>query len=163
MNPKYEQQLGAEIDQALKSLPDLPAPETLRARVMSAVTRRARLPWYRQSWEFWPAPLRYAALAVLLGSFGGLCFGSWQLTRAAGVQLAYQEVAQLFSGPMAVVNALLSVLNGLLLAVKHIHPAILLGCAAALGLAWALFVGLGTACVRLALADTRHRIETRNL
>ena len=157
MNPNYEKQLEAGIDRTLKSLPELQAPETLSARVMAAVARRTRLPWYRQSWELWPAPLRYAALAVMLGSFGGLCFASWQLTRAAGMQLALQEVAQPFSGVIAVVNAFLSVLNGLVVAVKRIHPAILLGCTAAFGFAWALFLGLGTACVKLALAGRQPR------
>lgn len=152
MNSDYEKNLEAEIDAALKGLPELRAPETLATRVMAAVTRRSVQPWYRQSWQFWPAPLRYVALALLLGSFAGLCFASWQLTRAAGTQLALQEVAQVLSPVIALWNALLAVLSGLLVALKHIHPAILFGCLAAFALAWACCVGLGTACVRLALA-----------
>lgn len=157
MNPDYEKRLEAEIDEVLKGLPELRAPEGLSSRVMAALARHTAQPWYRQPWELWPPALRFAALAVLLGSFGALCFAGWQLTRAAGVQLAIQEVAQPFSGVIALVNAFLSVLNGLVLAVKRIHPAILLGCVAALGFAWALFVGLGTACVKLALAGRQPR------
>ncbi len=152
MNPDYEKRLQTEIDEALKALPDLPAPKTLSLRVMAAVTGRAIQPWYRQSWAMWPPRLRYAALGILLGSFGALCVASWELARAAGVQLALQEVAQLFSGVIAFCGALLAVLNGLLLAAKHIHPAILAGSIGAFACAWVLFVGLGTACAKLAFA-----------
>ena len=152
MNPDYEKRLETEIDAALKALPELHAPETLSLRVMAAVGRRAVQPWYRQSWAMWPPRLRFAVLAILLGSFGALCFASWQLARAAGVQLALQEVAHAFSGVIAFCSALLAVLNGLLLAVKYIHPAILAGSIGAFACAWALFVGLGTACAKLAFA-----------
>ncbi len=152
MNEHDQKILEAEIDHALKSLPELSAPSSLLPRVMTSVARRARLPWYRQSWEFWPAPLRYAALLVLLGCFGALCFASWQLTRAAGVQLALQEVAQSFGGVLAVVKALGLVLNGLVLALKHVNTIVLFSCLAAFALAWTLFLGLGSACVKLALA-----------
>jgi len=152
MNAEYEKRLEAEIDGALKGLPHLRAPETLAGRVMESLARRAARPWYRQPLEMWPAALRYAAVAILLGSFGGLCLASWELTRAAGVRLAFQEVAQLFSGVFALCSAVVTVLNGLVLAVKTIHPAILVGCAAGLVLVWGLFVALGTACVKLAWA-----------
>lgn len=152
MNTSYEDRLEAEIDEALKGLPQLRAPEALSGRVMAAIARRAALPWYRQSWEMWPAVWRNVAVAVLLCSFGGLCFASWELTRAAGVQLALQELARAFSGVFALCGALATVLNGLVVAFKHIPPIILVGCAGVLALVWALFVGLGTACVKLAWA-----------
>ena len=152
MNPDYEKRLETEIDEALKGLPDLRAPAALSSRVMATLARRSFRPWYRQSWAMWPPALRYSALGILLASFGALCFASWELTRAAGVQLALQEVSQLFSGAIAFCSALLAVLNGLLLAAKHVHPAILVGSIAAFASAWALFVGLGTACAKLAFA-----------
>lgn len=152
MNPDYEKLLETEIDQALKGLPDLQAPETLARRVMATVARRTARAWYRQPWEVWPSPLRSVAVAILVGSFGGLCFASWALTRAAGVQLAVQEVAQAFSGVFALCNAFAAVLNGLVVALKQIHPLILFGCVSAFALAWALCLGLGTACVKLAWA-----------
>jgi hypothetical protein len=152
MNPDYEKHLEAEIDQALKGLPDLEAPETLTRRVMMTLARRTARAWYRQPWEFWPSPLRTLAVAILVSSFGGLCFASWMLMRASGVQLAVQEVAQAFSGVFALCNAFAAVLNGLVVALKQVHPAILFGCASAFALAWALCLGLGTVCVKLAWA-----------
>ncbi len=152
MNPDYEKHLEREIDEALKALPELSAPKALSSRVLSAIARGTAEPWYRRSWEYWPAELRYGALAVLVVCFGAFCFASWQLTRAAGVRLAVQEVGQLFSGVFAFSGALLTVLNGLVLALKHVHPAILLGSVTAFAAAWALAVGLGTACAKLALA-----------
>ncbi len=152
MNPDYEKELELEVDQALRSLPELPAPRTLAPRILAAIRARTAQPWYRQGWQFWPAPLRYAALSLLLGSFGGLCFASWQLTRAAGVQLAWQEVSRTLAGVFALGNALLVVLNGLVLMLKQLNSAILLGCVAGLALAWGICLALGTACVKLAMA-----------
>lgn len=152
MNSEYEKRLEKEIGEVLKGLPELRAPETFPSRVMAVVARRPLQPWYRQSWAMWPARLRYATLLFLLGSFGALCLASWQLARAAGVQLAVQEVAQLFSSAFAFCGALLTVLNGLLLAAKHVHPAILAGGIGAFACTWALFVGLSTACAKLAFA-----------
>ncbi len=152
MNADYEKNLEAEIDGVLKDLPEVQAPSTLARRVMAAVRAREARPWYRQSWELWPAPLRYAALGVMIGSFAAFCFASWQLTRAAGTAEAWREVAQTFSGVGALLNALTAVLNGLVLACKHVNSFVLFGCLAFLTLAWGLCVGLGTACVRLALA-----------
>ncbi|HEY5914753.1 MAG TPA: hypothetical protein VJA21_29535, partial [Verrucomicrobiae bacterium] len=57
-----------------------------------------------------------------------------------------------FSGVSVLYNAFVAVLNGLVIALRHVNPGILIGCLAVFALAWALFVGLGTACVKLALA-----------
>ncbi len=54
MNPEYEKQLEVDIDQHLRELPELRAPEGLILRVMQELARRAALPWYQQSWERWP-------------------------------------------------------------------------------------------------------------
>ena len=153
MNLDYERQLELEIDRTLKGLPELEAPRTLSARVAAAIAQRAAVPWYRQSWQVWPAGWRVAALVLLLGSFGGLCVASWQLTRAAGFSNAVQEVTQLFSGVSAIWNALNALAGALLLVLKHLGTGFLIAICLAAGLGYAMCLGLGTAFVRLAFAQ----------
>src|SRR5213075_540057 len=98
MNPEYEKNLEAQIDRALKELPDLVAPSRLLPRVLETIARRHSLPWYRQPWQMWPAAVRVATMIFLLASCGALCAACWQLTRAAGFSAASQELAQSFSG-----------------------------------------------------------------
>jgi len=152
MTPQYEKDLEQQIDQALKRLPDLPAPPHLLPRVMEALARRQVLPWYRQPWQMWPVAFRVCALAFLLASCGGLCFACWQLTRAAGFSAAAQELAQTFSGVTALWNAVNVLLGAVLLVAKHLGTGFIVACGVALAFGYAICVGLGTACVRLAYA-----------
>lgn len=152
MNSQQERELELEIDRELKSLPELAAPNALSRRVMLAIEQRRALPWYAQPWQNWPMPLRFAALSLLSIMFGGLCLASWQLTKAAGVSAAMQEVGGLFSGLTTVWNTINVLLGAVVVVVKHLGTGFMIGCALIAGLGYALFVGLGTACVRLAMA-----------
>ena len=106
---------------------------------------------YRQPWPAWPVLLRAGALAVLLASFGGLCFACFQLTRAAGFANALQEIAQTFSSG-SVWNVLSALIGAFALTIKHLGTWFIAGCCCAGALGYAICVGLGTACVRLAYA-----------
>jgi predicted lysophospholipase L1 biosynthesis ABC-type transport system permease subunit len=152
-----QQRLEVEIDRELKRLPELVAPQKLAHRVMAAIAQRRALPWYRQPWQVWPAPLRIGALVFLLGSFGGLCFASWELTRAAGFTAAMQEVGQLFSWVTAIWSALNALALAAVLIVKHLGTGFMAAIAAAMAFGYAICLGLGTAVVRLALAQRNHR------
>lgn len=61
MNP---QEFEQAIHQALRSLPDRKAPVSLELRVLAEIQRRAALPWWRRSWTYWPAPIRWLFLVV---------------------------------------------------------------------------------------------------
>jgi hypothetical protein len=152
MNSDYEKRLEAEIDRELRALPELQAPASLMVRVRSAIAQRTAVPWYRQSWQMWPMVWRVAAMAVLLASFGGLCFASWQLTRAAGFSLAMQEVGHVFSGLTAIWTALNALAGAGLVVMKHLGTGFIIATCAAVVFGYAICVGLGTAVVRLAFA-----------
>jgi len=94
MNSDYHKMLESEIDRELKALPELEAPASLSRRVLDSILQRHALPWYQQSWQHWPMPLRWAAISFLSLLFGALCVASWQLTRAAGISAALQEVGE---------------------------------------------------------------------
>ena len=68
MNPSDEQKLATLIHRTLRDLPPRPAPHTLEARVQAELDRRAALPWWRQSYAYWPLAARCGFLAVSGGA-----------------------------------------------------------------------------------------------
>jgi hypothetical protein len=154
MNRDYQERLRAEVDAVLKRLPDRTAPRTLRPRIMAAIGRRAALPWYRQSWQMWPAAARIASLAILLSLFGGLCLAGWKLPQADAYASTHALLGQWLSEAGALWNVL-SVLFTAGSAMVRVLPAgIMAGCLISLGLGYGLCIGLGVAWMRLTLA--RH-------
>ncbi len=152
MNSEYERDLELEIDRELKQLPELQAPSALSRRVMLALEHRSALRWYNQPWQNWPMVLRVSALALLSIMLGGLCVASWQLTRAAGIAAAAQEVGGLFSGLATVWNIINVLLGAVVIVVRHLGAGFMIACALIAALGYALCIGLGTAYVRLAFA-----------
>jgi len=152
MNSEYEQNLETRVDRVLNELPELSAPSTLMPRVLAVIARRRALPWYRQPWPAWPMALRVATMIFLLASFGGLCVASFELTRAAGFTNAMQEIGHTFSGLSSVWNVLAALASAVVLVLKHLGTVFIIGCCMAAALGYAVCVGLGTACVRLAYA-----------
>lgn len=152
MNPEYEKRLEAAIDRELKGLPELAAPSALQQRVMTAIRQGAAAPWYRRSWQYWPASLQWGSLAFLLTSFGALIFAGWDLSRAADVAAIRAEFGGFFTGVSAVWSILHALLAAVVLVAKHLGTWFMVGCGLALALGYAIAVGLGTACVRLAYA-----------
>ena len=152
MNSPYEERLAAEIDEQLKGLPELQAPATLIQRVSAAIEQRRNSPWYRQPWQAWPAPLRAAALVMLAAFFATLCLGVWKLPETESYVAATRHLAGWLSVLTTLCNALNALIGTLAQALQRLGQGLLLGCLAAVALAWALCLGLGTACLRLALA-----------
>lgn len=68
MNPEETERL---VHSALRSLPNRRAPATLEARVLAALEMRARIPWWHQSWSYWPQWVR-AVFLVFCGSLAGV-------------------------------------------------------------------------------------------
>jgi len=147
---EYERRLEETVDRELKALPELSAPGHLISRVMAAIAARANLPWYRQSWQAWPVGLRTAALVALLAFFGGLCFGTWEVWQGATVAVAIQKVGGLFAGVGAILKAASLLLSSVLLLIKQLGAGIIIGLLVAVGLGYAMCVGLGTVYWRLA-------------
>ena len=147
-----QRQLERQMSRMLKRLPDLEAPATLMPRVLQAIAQRRLVPWYRTPWQNWPTPLRLCCLLVLISAFGGLCLASWQLTRAAGTAEVMRELGHTFAGVTVVYNVLNALLGAMVLVAKQLGTAFIFGCLAALGVGYALCVGLGTIYVRVALS-----------
>lgn len=152
MNAEYDKRLEAEISRELKALPELAAPGTLVNRVMAALEQRATVPWYHRSWQTWPAALQTASLIVLLALFGGLCLAGWELSQAKALTQALHRAGEWVSRLNLIGNTLNVLGSAALLAVKKLGTGVIVACLAAVGLGYALCVGLGTVYFRLAFA-----------
>lgn len=149
MNRDYENKLEAAIDRELKSLPALQAPGSLMSRVMAAIEQRARLPWYRRSWQSWPLSLQAASFALLAAIFGGLCFGGASLDPAQNLGGVQHTLAGWFAPVASILHTVNVVLSSLAVAVKQLGSAFMIACVAALAIGYGLCVGLGTVWYRV--------------
>lgn len=133
-------------------LGELSAPPALAGRVLRAISQRNVVPWYRSAWQSWPLGLQSAALVILLLLFVGICLGFVELSHVARVSPAGQQAGEWFAwfGVLCKTGGVLA--DALATAFRHIGTGVLIGCGLALLAAYVACVGLGTACVRLALA-----------
>jgi len=152
MNNDYEKALEARVDRALKQLPDLSAPPTLLPRILASVERRARMPWYRQAWQAWPAPLRVVSLALVGGLFVALWWGEAQVSPSPSVSAAMREVSHWRASVGAVCGAVQVLYETALSLLKSLGPWFLASCLLVLVLANAVCMGLGTLCLRFSFA-----------
>ena len=152
MNSEFEKQLAAKVQQELNSLGELSAPPALAGRVLRAIEQRTTAPWYRCAWQAWPLALQGISLVALLALFGGICFGVGELSHVAIVSPAGQQAGEWFAwlGVLCKTGGVLA--DALTTAFRHLGTGILIGCGLTLLATYAACVGLGTACVRLALA-----------
>ena len=147
MNPQYKKQLEASVRRELEALGELPAPPTLANQIMQVIEQRSAAPWYRRAWPTWSLTLRAASLVVLLGVFGGLCYGAWELDRAAVEQSLsdgwFADVGALWRTAGVLVNVACTLISRRGTGVIATGLALMFVTCVA-------FIGLGSACVRLA-------------
>jgi hypothetical protein len=148
MSPQDQDKLEASIHRVLRGLPDRKAPFSLEGRVLAELGRRASLPWWRNSFDHWPAAIRagfflgagLAAVVVVAGVF--------VLGRSQGAH----EVAAGFSTAFAWLAVARDVVAGALFRVKSVAatvpPLWLYGGAAALALCYASVAAVGAATYR---------------
>ncbi|HTY86075.1 MAG TPA: hypothetical protein VMB80_01310 [Candidatus Acidoferrum sp.] len=157
MKPDHDQQLEAAINAELRPLPEMVAPAALSDRVMRAIEQRARLPWYRRSWQTWPVAWQASSFALLLALFGGLCLGSWELPQTHTPALALHRVGEWLSGLHMIGNTLDVLSRAALLVVKKLGAGVVAACLISMALGYALCVGLGTVYFRLAFEKPKER------
>ena len=152
MKPELENQLAAMVQQELNMLGELSAPPALAGRILRAIEQRSALPWYRCAWQTWPLALQGGSLVALLVVFGLICLGVGELSQAAKVSPAGQQAGEWFAWFGLLWKTAGVLANAMATAFRHLGMGIVIGCGLALLAAYAACVGLGTACVRLALA-----------
>ncbi len=155
MNPDYEKKLEACVQRELDSLGELNAPPALANRIMRVLEERAAAPWYRRAWPTWPLGLRLASLLLLLGAFGGLCFGTWGLTHAVTTMeqsSSWLADAQALWRTVGVLGNIAGTFT------DRLGTGVIVTGLALLFASGAVCIGLGSACVRLALRPATTKI-----
>ena len=155
MNPDYEKQLEARVRRELDALGELPAPPALANRIMRVLEQRATAPWYRRAWPTWPLGLRLASLVLLLSAFGGLCFGAWELTHTVTTM---EQTRSWFADAQALWRTVGVLGNIVSTFTARLGTGVIVTALALLFAASAVCIGLGSACVRLALRPAPNRI-----
>jgi uncharacterized membrane protein len=155
MNIQYEKQLEASVQRELKALGELKAPPEIAARVMCVIEKHAIAPWYRRAWQTWPPAIRGVSLAGLLVMFSLLSFGLWWLVHAATISPAAREVSGWFSLADAIWSAAITLITALVLVLRSLNPAMLIGGVVMLLLCYAVCVALGSIYLRLAVSPLK--------
>jgi len=152
MNTNHDQELEARIDRELKSLPLLPAPSTLAARVLSQLATPTAVPWYRRAWPTWPLALRTVSFTILLALFGGLCFAGWEASHSSSVTAAAKEVSGGFALVSLAANTLSVLSNAAAQVVRHLGTGFIVTAVALMLMAYATCVAFGSFYLRFAFA-----------
>lgn len=148
--------LNAAVDRELKQLPELRAPETLIARVMSKIEQRELPAARNSSWMFWSLRWRIISLSAFAALFCAACFGmQWILNTPFSVSLV-QQIDQNASTMGFVWNTLSVLANAAELALRKLDTRFLILSAALVGAAYFVCIGLGTMMVQTAIARRKH-------
>lgn len=145
MKKMTPEELEKFIHQQLRSLPARPAPRSLESRVLSAIEQRASLPWYHQSWSYWPAAVRVMFLVFATAVAAGVMtmfysgFDTNAVVAGAGERLGF--LARIYH-VAAWISAFASQV------VASIPPLWLFGGMAFIAALYATFLGLGAAAYR---------------
>jgi len=148
MQPEFDPKLEAIIDQELRKLPGVSAPQTLAPRVMAAIRARGNKPWWQQSWWNWPLAAQVTFLVIAVAIAG--LFTQSGLMVDDSVRAYSQQVTAQASTVSAFLDNFQPLLNALAVLWQKAQPLLLY----ALILAMALYlacVGVGTIFVRVAL------------
>jgi hypothetical protein len=150
MNMDFDKQLEGEIGRELKRLPELTAPVSLADRVMTALEQRASLRWYHRSWQTWPVAIQAVSFLALLCLFGAICFAGWEVSQTEAARFAMRRAGE-WGSRISTIGNTFEVLGGAaILVFKKLGVGCMAACLVALGLGYALCVGLGTVYLRLA-------------
>lgn len=150
MENNLDRKLEELIHRDLRELPEIQAPPTLGPRVLAAIQRRARRPWWQRPWTAWPVVLQCATLIALFGLLGFFFYGG----HLAWKEYASGAISQSIStglGLLISVETLVSTLTrALVLAGGSLNQVWLIGGTAVVLVMYLTCVGLGTVCFQMA-------------
>lgn len=143
------EQLEQKIHALLREQPARKAPMSLEARVLGEIARRQALPWWHQSYAYWPNAVKLSFLVLATGVAGIAVLFSMQLL---GVVSA-ESVTQVFSPAVGAFNTLrtaASTVIGLVTpSVSDISSTYIYAALALVGGAYAVMLGLGATAYRV--------------
>ncbi|NBQ57392.1 MAG: hypothetical protein EBU32_03175 [Opitutaceae bacterium] len=131
----------------LRDQPPRRAPAALESRVRAELARRATLPWWQQSYAFWPAPIRIAFLVASAVVAAALVVGASVFFQGPAHHFAARFAAQ-FSGVARAADGIVVSFSTALTLWRALPPLWVYGGLAILGTAYGLLIGVGAAAYR---------------
>ncbi len=135
------------VTRVLSEQPPRRAPVNLETRVWAELARRAVLPWWHQSYAFWPAPIRVVFIMLSAVLAAGCVAGLSVLFQGPAHNFAARFAAQ-FSGVDHAVDGMVASFSTTLTLWRAVPPIWVYGGLAMLGAAYGLLIGVGAAAYR---------------
>jgi hypothetical protein len=149
MNRKMTpEELEQFISRQLRGLPPRKAPRSLESRVLAAIEHQASIAWYHKSWNYWPAAIRAAFLAVGTGVAGAAVTAFYLMTQGIDVNAVASEVGSRLEWVTKLVGVGAWIFNFTNYIISSIPPVWLYSGFAALAALYVAFFGLGAAAYR---------------
>lgn len=95
------EQLEQLVHRELRALPPRRAPRSLESRVLAALEHQAAVAWYHKSWNYWPAAVRAAFLAVGTGVSGAAITAFYLISQGADTSALTATAGERFAGAAA--------------------------------------------------------------
>ncbi len=140
----------AALDRQLKALPDRPAPATLVPRALALLAARARRPWYRQTWLFWPRWAQAGSLVAVSFVLGALTFALLHAGEVASTGQVSEQLSVWLAPFKALWGAGEALVTAIGLLVQKVGFWVWVGIAALCAAMYAACIGLGTILCRIA-------------
>ena len=136
--------LESLVSRTLRAQPLRRAPQNLESRVLAELARRAALPWWKQSYQHWPAAVRGSFFVLSALTVAALAIGALVLTRAA----TSPQLAAHFTGVALAFNVFATLAEKAFVLWRSIPPLWLYGSLALIAASYAALVTAGTATYR---------------
>jgi hypothetical protein len=136
------------VHKALSDLPNRRAPRSLIDRVNAAIAMREALPWFARGWTAWSAPARIltvVASVAAVATFAWLGLLGTEFFSTTSVREIATERAPMLS---ALGSALITLLEGLKMAVERVAQPYLLAALIIMGAGYAACIGAGAGIYR---------------
>lgn len=143
------EQLEQKIHAVLRQQPPRSAPASLEARVLGEIARRQALPWWHQSYAYWPHSIKLAFLVVATGVAGALLLGSMHLLGVISGDLVEQLVTPVFGAAHTLRSACSALIGLVSPSWPELSSTYLYAGLAVVGGAYAVMLGLGATAYRV--------------
>ena len=152
MEAPEQNDLEKFIHARLRQLPDREAPEALVNNVLAALARRKALPWWRQSFSYWPKKVQGLLFAVLASVFLAAVYGASH----AADKVPVPDVAEQISSYAWVWRTIRSIGETLVLSVSSLPMQWLLAIGCLFMLLYGACIAAGFALFRVTAAPGSH-------
>jgi hypothetical protein len=151
MDNEAGRRLAERIHRELRQLPGLKAPETLVARVLTAIESRAHQPWWKKSWVNWPSSMRLAFVVGVCALAGGFLYLGIQFSSEVPAGAVITKISASFGFLEPLWNLIAALGNALVLVLRAGGQLLFWVTVGFVATMYLTCVGLGTLCYRVVL------------